>query len=458
MTSRRITGEVTRRSIDRGQWSGLNRHRSDLILRGLGEGYVEELYFGKGFSTPPTFTYSAVIPAEGSGVQRRFIVPPRGSLSREVDSYGMGNDSQSCNPLIQDPGFESQGKYHIFNSSAAKEIVSEHQQQTKIWDNYDGAPNSEMYSALRTELVTVRTNEWGSKYQTYGPADWYGPSRWVQTEDVRERWALTNAISHDLGVGSEGEWSAEVTLGPSGQSNWLIPFNFDFFDSGLWNLPGNNPTESWRNWVSVAEESHTNVSTNFGGGIYASMMPPPYLGGFGGFAYVHSANPVELEVSATLSGEKYWVQGQDPEPRGRSVFPDSNWWPGTDPDDRFTYREIAQVDFAGTTAGGGKWSRVDIDLPYDGWRAYPDSNYCLGLRGEPTDLWWTLRFRVKGSPGEVVRLDNVYLDWNLRNSEVPILTVGVDEWIVDEAGVYIGARLWVKMATPTGDTCSRLEG
>ena len=52
----RITGSVKRIDVDRRQWSDLNRHRSDLKLLGRGEGYVEELYFGKGFSRPPTFT------------------------------------------------------------------------------------------------------------------------------------------------------------------------------------------------------------------------------------------------------------------------------------------------------------------------------------------------------------------------------------------------------------------
>jgi hypothetical protein len=134
------------------------------------------------------------------------------------------------------------------------------------------------------------------------------------------------------------------------------------------------------------------------------------------------------------------------------VYQTYNNPPGS-PDD-YGYREIAEVHTSQSSSGG--WNRIGVELPYQGFRGWPNAYPCLDAAGEPDEYYWTFRYRAKGTPGTVVNFDNIYLDRQLRGADVPILTVGVDEWIKDEAGVYIGARLWIKMGQPNeycnGDT------
>ena len=173
--------------------------------------------------------------------------------------------------------------------------------------------------------------------------------------------------------------------------------------------------------------------------------------------YVKSESDVEVQVNATFANWDDTGRRHDNN-FGKKIMDDVQWkFPGAgggkDPvEGEYSYRELASIDFNHVHTGSG-WGRVDVSLPYDGIRAYPDGFCCLARHREPTITWWTLRFRVKGVPGTRVHLDNIYMDVEQRNSEIPILTIGVDEWIRDEAGVYIGAKLWIKSGTPSGNTC-----
>jgi len=107
----RATGEFVSRMIEKGQWSGLDSHRVNLLLNGMGEGYVEEVYFGRGFSSPPTFSHSATFNQEEEEVLSWMMTSARGTIGVGEDQYGTFSDSFSHNGMTQDPGFESQGKY-----------------------------------------------------------------------------------------------------------------------------------------------------------------------------------------------------------------------------------------------------------------------------------------------------------------------------------------------------------
>jgi hypothetical protein len=272
--------------------------------------------------------------------------------------------------------------------------------------------------------------------------------RWLQTDDNNDRWSVDLTDFHNLGVGEAGQASAQATIGANGYTNWLIPF-----DASWWiDTPMNDAVNQWRIIRSVPELPNETVGLPLGSGIYGSV-PPAYLGGFEGFMYVKSDDDVTVEVSATLSVEDYVVFPDPPGgDRGTRVFSSDKYqkFGVFDPldADRWPYREIAEVEFSQLVPSGSNWGRVEMELPYQGFRGWPNGFDCLFDNDDPEDFYWTFRFRAKGTPGTVVNFDNIYLDRQLRGADVPILTVGVDEWIVDEAGVYIGAKLWIKMGQP----------
>jgi len=458
----RITGEASHRNVERRQWSDLDKHSSVLHLKGRGEGYVDEVYFGKGFSNPPTFTYSAVFGIPEAEVISYAVVSPVGSLSRGVDQYGMGNDSQSHGGTIQDPGFESQAKYETLNAgsqTASQIIPTTVETMQKKWNRLDGGPYSAFWLPLRVELETNFTNDWAPRYATEQQEDQYGPHRWLQTDDNRDYWVVDLTDGHNLGVGEAGRASARVTINSSGYSNWLIPLDYKSWTKMTRAI--NIDAEAWRLVRSAPETDNatTDGLSSSIGHLIAPSYPPPYLEGFEGFLYAKADADIDVEVQAVFSCENYehWDSDTfvDSGLRGRKVFSDLAYYndnPLPEWSQKYSYRELAVVEFI-QKVRSGDWGRVEIELPYTGWRAWPEAETCLWDKMEPWDCYWTLKFRVKGTPGTVVNLDNIYLDRQFRNTDVPILTVGVDEWIRDDAGVYIGAKLWITMGTPRGETC-----
>lgn len=472
----RISGESTSRSIDRRQWSDLDSVDHELLLFGHGEGYVEEVYFGKGFSQAPTFTFSAFFQQDEEAVIPRYLTSPRGSLTREVDEYGLGNDSQSHSGLIQDPGFESQAKYHVINNDyavAATTIPTVNRFMndftTVEHSPFTGFPSA-YFPVMQLLDDTTLNNTWSYKFKSFSSFDEpYGPHRWVQTSDTRDMWTVDLTESHDLGVGEAGQASATAIIGSNGFTNWLIPFQVGLGDfitpigvGFFQHQTIDTPEYQWRG-IKSTEESSNLVHDSLGGALYAQAYPAPYLGGFVGMMYVKSESEVEVQVNATFAN---WddTSRRHENNFGKKIMDDTHWtWvagtgDGPEPQpDEYSYRELASIDFNHVHTGSSGWGRVDVSLPYDGIRAWPNADHCLSRHRQPTITWWTLRFRVKGVPGTRVYLDNIYMDVEQRNSEIPILTIGVDEWIRDEAGVYIGAKLWIKSGTPSGNTCNILD-
>ena len=447
------------RSLERRQWAQLDRYRKDMKLIGSGEGYVDEVYFGKGFSSPPVFSYSSVFSEEQVPVMPFYAVPPRGSLTAEVDSFGFGNDSQSGGWMIQDPGFELQGKYKVYPSSGWDEIPSGYDMLLKQWEWDWGDPGISFYEASwpigqwfqdNVDDIAGDNNEVGYKFDPRGPEWNIYAHRWTQTSETRNKWSVTDTEHHDLGVGEVGQVCATAVIGPNGYTNWLIPLDYaaplDYYVM--------TPENSWRSWRSVSEGANSNVNTPWStGGAWAPSYPPPYIGGFDGFAHVKCSGDTELQVNATFHSP----YGSTDDVRGTKVFPDSHWdwgWGEDCCEDDYSYREYGSVDFAQNVTGGD-WSRVDIELPYDGWRAWPVDIDCNQARGETYwGHYWTIRIRVKGTPGATVYLDNIFMTRQMRNVEIPMLTIGVAEWIRDDAGAYIGARLWVTRGDPDSGGCT----
>ena len=107
------------------------------------------------------------------------------------------------------------------------------------------------------------------------------------------------------------------------------------------------------------------------------------------------------------------------------------------------------LTFPLTQATGWQLARQEVLVPgvYD-WTEPSLEEIPTQLRSAETQMTW--RLRVKGTPGTVVWLDECIIDTPATTQpEMPHVTIGVREWITDEQGVYIGAKLWVRAGEPT---------
>ncbi len=478
-----------RRSRERIQWADLDRHRQTFSVTGRGEG-LRTVYFGAGFSRPPTFDFSSVITAPERNVVPHVVVQPRGSLDNDVDRNNLGNDSQSAwNGYIADPSFEVQSQFSNPEFSAqpvrARTIPNVDDVRKLIRANRAGpwlrgeTEFSRMPVAQHWwDNSSHNDNLWESNIGWRQPSYWWnlqGPHFWLQTGEERNVWTTTKAQSHDLGIGEAGKYSATATIGPSGYTNWLIPIGDEWFymlpDDGYEYISG----DDWYDITDAIYSEHMFYSVREWPGFKwrwgpfqqeegVPSSPPPHVGGFEGFAYVKSASGCTLETQAVFH---HWEGDAADDGLNEVVFTDDKVVGFTGHNDETTalYRMIATVEDSSSVTGGD-WKRVDIELPYEGERPLLDT-----VDGDGTEwteflenenypwfkktnsggyAWpfWRLKFRVKGTPGEVVYLDNVYLYKQLRNAQAPHITVGVAEWIRDEAGVYVGAHLWFKMGQP----------
>jgi len=95
-----------------------------------------------------------------------------------------------------------------------------------------------------------------------------------------------------------------------------------------------------------------------------------------------------------------------------------------------------QADSEEVQHSGGGWEAFEVEFP-------------MHHRG---DNWDThdvaVFFRVKGgTSGQAVKLDNFKHSYDYTNARTfPDTTIGVAEWVKDDRDLYVGARLWVKVA------------
>jgi len=427
-------------SIERDQWANLDKYQKDIRLTGRGEGR-KTIMFGRGFTSPPTFNYSAVFDTEEAEIMPWYVVPPRGSDKTGPDYYGYGNDSQGGYGLIQDPGFENQGKWKFRSTSSP---------WSQIWSTRDmfagGGASSpiKVWASANPPADTI----WSLERWVPHSFAWTTGNRWVQTEDTRNRWSVTDEEHHDLGVGTKGSFCAKATIGPNGYTNWLIPYQ-EYFG---WIETLYSPGNEWRTVVSAFEGLPDNVNASFGAGIYAKEVPPPYISGWYGMLHTKSTSDHEVEVHAVYANEGSDNPVGTPSTEFGFTFADYFDPYQSQYESTIPYYEVADIEFKASVQSGD-WRRTDYDLPYHGSLSWPEALDCLNRKGLPTNPWWTFKYRINGTPGDVVYLDNVFITRRMRNSEIPIMTIGVAEWVLDDAGAYIGADLWFKVGEPLGDYC-----
>jgi len=430
-----ITGNLKRQEVDRKTWAEYDTLSYDMVMRGRGEALTDEIYFGRAFSSPPTLSYSAVFDSVGDVVIPQAITPPRGSTALDVDTYGLSNHSMLINPIVYDPGFEHQGQFISELGDDARLIPDVHVLHDDSLPAYEQVQHV-THAWDTAGLPTGWPNGDGGYYRF---ADNYS-NHWIQTDDQKARWEISSEKSHDLGVGAAGQFSAKYVFPVAGSSNWMIPI--DFFGAIYLMKPPNRAYDKYA-WITTTTEG-TGPSSRATKGD-ARTPGPPYMRGWDGFAYVWSDDDCEFEAGAHL-----WWQAYDSAlDNGVDTIvttDDQMYGDSWDSPDEAHFRIVDDITQT-TNIVGGQWNKVDIHLPHVGNRFQP--NWPPDGINDSEESYWQLRYRVNsGSADQVVYIDNVYTWQILVNDVIPIMTVGVAEWITDEGGAFIGAKLWFKAGKP----------
>lgn len=98
--------------------------------------------------------------------------------------------------------------------------------------------------------------------------------------------------------------------------------------------------------------------------------------------------------------------------------------------------------------------RADLkrEIDRNQWSAVSDKAWMSAVQGEGGEhLTREIFFGRAFSEPPFLHWDmSIVSDWVIA----PELTVGVVNWIIDEYGAYIGARLWLKIPCEVGCSCN----
>lgn len=416
------------RELDRSQWANIDRLMYEFRAHGRGEYLFEEpIYFGQAFSTPPTLAYSTITDqVEGEAVIPNRVVPPK-DYRRNADQYGLGTHSQGTNPPpILDPSFEVQGQYVPLMGSEAQRIpvTSEIVEASPFGD----WPN-EIRVVWDRDGYTAQ-NTWDTRQPGY-------VNSWVQTDEVRGRWSISGDKERDYGVGARGKYSAKFTVVDPGSTNWLIPIGWDTWFA----------YDTFPNYPDYPGAAHWCFITLVTEGEFVGTGEPPVMFGWNGTASVWSDTDCEFEAWeycfwADETNSDWWDYSYMPQSYGSDV---SLLYGDMYTDHASPSSSVARLGSDNKVTVpivGGEWNDISFYLPRDRNQWQP-MNYSVG---GPGLIYETFRFRLNNAvAGQVVYLDNIYLWPDVKNIYVPMVTVGVAEWVQDEHGAYIGAKLWVKV-------------
>ena len=224
-----------------------------------------------------------------------------------------------------------------------------------------------------------------------------------------------------MGFGYPGKFSAKYTFDDQSTSNWLVGLeNHEGYD-GKFTTASSPANDLWTWYTTDAWPTRVILGSSYFPEGFAYAVPPPMWAGWRGFVHVLSDEDFEVEV---------WSGALNVDGVGEQIEPGINYT-----DEQSTI----------TAVRGGEWTRVDFFHPYEDetgeYPARPATH-----NNEISTFYWQQRIRVKGgSLGQSVFLDNCYVWPDLRNFTTPLITIGVYEWVRDEHGGYIGAKLWFKV-------------
>lgn len=411
-------GSPKRRDIDRRTWAEYDRIQFEQTVRGTGEHLMPEpIYFGRAYSKPPTFAYSMVGTQTDRNVVPMVYIPSR-AFGNYTLSDGRPNSSLGINVYAYDPGFEVQGMYVDLGTTDAEVIPD-----VATW-RVGATPWPIENQWIRDNWVVETSNP--EKYRQP-----WSSNGWVQGLERNERWKVVSDRSHDLGHGWRGSHSAKWTWTSPGSTNWLVPTESydDFRFEGAWDpdyqtvgppVPKDQDIWGWpftRAWPTRHNDSYWYT--------YIYREPPPMFTGWRGFVYVYSDATCQLE--AILSAINNDGVGEAPTPE-------------LEPQDI----AVSESHSVTSNIGAGQWQRVDLFFPYkDTAKAWPNTD--PEAEAPFGYWWWNYKMRLNsGAASQNVWIDNFYIWPEPENFLSPLMTIGVAEWITDDQGAYIGARLFYK--------------
>jgi hypothetical protein len=389
-----------RHERDRIQWSDVYKRALNTLAKGTGEAYVEGVYFGLAYATPPFFEFAAVRAGENPPtIKSRGFSHPRAKIAPEP----RGNTGQYDSWFL-DGSFEFHGMWDDY-------IVT--------WDDYNDG-----YQKIWADDPQNDSNfPWSYK--------WSASNHWVQ-QPSHNRWSVSSERAHKHDIGASGSYSAKFTHQSDGEIGpWLVPIEA----AGEYNPWDFTPDLGDQHYGLISYALQMNYSQGYNhptntfypeGGFNNPGLVNPINEGMDHEVWLYSDQPYTFEV---------WVTVWDDE----EFNPDIGIWH----QEQVTYRDEWPMK-------GGDWEKVE-------WTVRMPSRLMPGM---PTPLnedgsfavayergyWGTCRMRVKGgNKGQSVFLDDCCAWSHLNFNENPYITVGVAKWIRDENGAYVGADLWVKI-------------
>jgi hypothetical protein len=186
---------------------------------------------------------------------------------------------------------------------------------------------------------------------------------------------------------------------------------------------------------------------------------PPVVPGYEGTAAVWSDQDCELEVWYY----SWWVEEGDegvapkweyePMPKTDALDSEPLAWSDVyvDDSDPTPICYMSSNVRVKVPVKGGSWNDLSYYLRRDRnqWQL---PGHPIGSERYVSGPGWqqeTFRFRINNAvAGQTVHIDNVYVWPDIKNIYVPMVTIGVTEWVTDERGAFIGVKLWVKVGDP----------
>lgn len=400
-----------RTDLDRQLWAGLDKTAFNLRVKGTGQHLMPDpLYFGQAYDQPPVFSYSAVITNAGVGY------PGAKSLVRLHPDFiaasypASQGDTLATQGLFVDGSFEHQ----MIFSDPVIPVLSDSTYQKIYTEKYSGS-----WYPIRPGRNT---------------------NGWVQGFETNSRWAVsTDRYNSIPAPDREGRHSAKYTFDVPGSSRWLYPTTAA---SPAWGIQ--TGTEEQQRFECV---SHTlDISDHYPGGL-GQVRGPFHNPGANTYTYeIHTWTDGDATLEFNWTGWDFegWSGG------------DGDYFAG-DPSWGNTVRVLKDETFTQPMQPGG-WEKHVFEVYWPHWPNAPVAPILAGKIGTvpdwdvPTVAYATTRFRVTGgTTGQVAHFDDASGYLNLQTvPPASLITIGVAEWIRDERGSYVGARLWFR-AESEGD-------
>lgn len=394
-----------RHERDRIQWSDTYKRIFEVIARGRGEALIEGLNFGAAYDTPPFFEFAVVREGEPTlDIKAVGFTHPGGNLVRAP-----GGHTGQIDNWFYDGSFEHHGMWD-------SQIVQ--------WDQYRDDDYQKIYVEQSVLPAYVDKDPWG--YARYANC-------WVQ-QPTHNLWAVTSEKAHAPDMGLRGKYSAKFTFQTDNEiSGWLIPIL-----SIGWPIQSYAPNNGRdQHYYAISHFVQQNHSIGYG-----KPLPPFYPEG--GFNTPGLVNPL-------VDGMNYeaWVWSDQDCTMETWV----NFWHDYEFNEELgLWVKNEQEDRRDWPVKGGQWNKVEFTVLTPGrlMPGLPDPKEEDGSPAPDLDHYYaTTRFRMKdGVPGQQVFFDDALAWAHFTFNDNPFVTVGVSKWIVDAAGAYIGADLWVKVGEP----------